>query len=67
MAKKSRSVVFTNATIDIEADEIVELRKDEMVTSSLSGVLKEWDGVDGISISIKHDSNYRVKPDEDEE
>lgn len=56
MAKKSKSVVFTNATIDIENDEILELKKDSENLFSLSAVLKDWDGVPGITISFKQDS-----------
>ena len=55
MAKKTAGVSFTNATIDISDDTITELKKDEITVSSLSAVLKEWDGVDGVSISIRRD------------
>ncbi len=53
MAKQVESVSFSNAQIDIAADEIAEMKKDEIVVSSLSEVLKQWDGIEGVSITIK--------------
>lgn len=65
MAKKTKSVVFSNAQIDLAADEILEIKKDEVVVSSLSALLKEWDNVPGVTISIKRDQNYQPVSEED--
>lgn len=55
--KSSMSVTIKNATLDVAADQIIEERKDnEVITSSLSKLLNEWNGVSGISITIKKDS-----------
>lgn len=55
MAKKSKSIAFTNATIDLRDMTIAELKKDSVVVSSLQDLLEEWDGVEGISLVIKQD------------
>ena len=67
MAKKSNSVVFSNAQIDLDADQICEIKKDEMIMSSLSALLKEWDGVPGITISIKHEQGYQPQAEASED
>lgn len=55
--KSSMSVTIKNATLDVAAGQIIEERKDnEVITSSLSKLLNEWNGVSGISITIKKDS-----------
>lgn len=54
--KSSMSVTIKNATLDVANDTIMEERKEEVITSSLSKLLKSWDGIDGISITIKKDS-----------
>ena len=56
MAKKTAGVTFTNATIDIADDTITEFKKDETIVSSLSAFLKEWDGQEGITLSVRQDS-----------
>lgn len=63
MGKKSSSVVFSNCEINVEEDEIVEIKKDETIISCLSAVLKEWENTPGLTISIKRDQNYQVLPD----
>ena len=54
--KSSMSVTIKNAILDVAADQIIEEREEEVITSSLSKLLNEWDGVSGISITIKKDS-----------
>lgn len=55
MAKKSKSISFSNATIDLEMRTIEELKKDSVVVTSLDEVLNEWNGLPGLSIMIKQD------------
>lgn len=60
MAKETKSIAFSNATIDLADDTITEYKKDSMTVSCLSEVLKAWDGVGGISLSIRTDENVQV-------
>ena len=55
--KESMSVTIKNATLNVEDDLIIEERKEEIIESSLSKLLKAWDGIRGISITIKKDSD----------
>ena len=55
--KESMSVTIKNATLNVEDDLIIEERKEEIIESSLSKLLKAWDGISGISITIKKDSD----------
>lgn len=55
MAKKTKSIAFSNATIDLEDMTITELKKDSVLVTSLDEVLKEWNGVEGISLVIRQD------------
>lgn len=55
MAKKSKSITFTNATIDLRDMSIAEMKKDSVVVSSLQEVLEEWDLVEGITLILKRD------------
>lgn len=64
MAKKTRGVAFTNATIDIDNDTIIEERKEEAMVSSLSETLKEWDKIPGISLTIRRDLQTTVGTDQ---
>jgi hypothetical protein len=57
MAKSSRSISFKNAEIDTEADTITETTKDDMKVFSLSNLLKSWNKIDGLSISIRLDED----------
>lgn len=56
MAKEGKSLIFKNAVIDIENGLIVEFTKDETFEYDLMKVLKDWSGIDGISISFKKES-----------
>lgn len=60
MAKQIQSISFTNATIDVAADEIAEFRKDDILTSRLSEVLKQFDGIEGVSLTIKRENVTQV-------
>lgn len=59
MAKISKSVSFKNATISISSEEmtITEYTKDDSKTYNLEKILKEWNQVDGISLTIKQDND----------
>lgn len=60
MAKKSKSISFKNATICIADGTITEYFRDESKTYSIEKLLKEWDGIDGISLSVKLDEDAPV-------
>ena len=68
--KESMSVTSKNAKLNVEADFTIEERKEEIIESSLSKLLQQWDGIRGISITIKKDSddvsNNNQKVDTDE-
>lgn len=57
--KDSRSNTFSKAiiTIDEETGDFIieEIGKDESIVNNLSEIIKQWVGVDGVSISIKRD------------
>ena len=55
MARKTFSVSFKNAEIDVEADTITETSKDDTKVYKLSSVLSEFDKIQGLTISIKKD------------
>ena len=55
MAKYSKSISFKNAVIDMSTRTITEEMKDDVRTFSLDKLLRDWDGIEGISILIKKD------------
>lgn len=57
MAKESKSVSFKNATINKEDMTITEFTKDDSKTYSLENVIEDWDGIDGVSLTIKRDDD----------
>lgn len=57
MAKASKSVSFKNATINKEDMTITEFTKDDSKTYSLENVIADWDGIDGVSLTIKRDDD----------
>ena len=68
MAKQSMSLSFKNATIDIEKDLITELpAKDVVNFYKLSDILKQWDKIEGISISFKKDDDVKSTEDDNGE
>lgn len=54
--KISNSNVFKNCVIDAESMTITEYNKDECNVFDLKKVLTDWEGIDGITISIKKDT-----------
>lgn len=62
MAKNSRGFKATNAMIDKENGKIVEYVKDGVNVYFIDKLLTEWNGVEGIGISITF--NQDREPDE---
>ena len=56
MAKLSKSTTFKNAVIDKNTMTITETIKDEEKVYSLAKLLEDWNGVEGISLTIKQDN-----------
>ena len=59
MAKFMKSVTFNNAMIDMGSMEIIEHDKagDETGRFDIHEVLQKWDGIFGITISIKQSAD----------
>lgn len=57
MAKASKSIAFKNAVIDKAEGTITEFTKDDTKVYSLDKVIEEWDGIEGISLTIKQDDD----------
>jgi len=57
MAKASKSITFKNATIDKTEGTITEFTKDDTKVYSLDKVIEDWDGIEGISLTIKQDDD----------
>lgn len=53
MAQINKTLVFKNATIDMQDKTITEYLKDETNVYKLDDVLNDWNKVDGITFSIK--------------
>lgn len=57
MAKSNKDLVFKNATINKENMIITEIDKEEVREYSLSKVLEEWDGIEGITVSFRYNED----------
>ena len=57
MAKASKTIAFKNAVIDKAEGTITEFTKDDEKTYSIEKLLTEWDGIEGISLTIKQDDD----------
>lgn len=66
MAKTVKSVSFSNAMIHLGEDSIVEDDKGNILKYSLSELLEEWNGIDGISITLKKNGYVLPREDDDE-
>lgn len=55
MAKISKSISLKNATITLGDMSITEVTKDNTRVYDLEKLLKEWDGIEGASLTIKQD------------
>ena len=69
MAKETKKIAFTNATIDLENMTISEYDRDgEEVVYDLREIMSEYSGVAGISFSLgKSEEINGYSPDEMEE
>ena len=63
MAQAKKAVAFKNAVIDVKDGTITEFTKDETNVYKLEDILAEWDGVEGISLTIQQ--SYDLPPVED--
>lgn len=54
--RKSNSITIKNATIDMENMTITEVNKDDQYMFDIKDVLGDFDGVEGVSLTIKKDS-----------
>ena len=68
MAKLQKTMSFTNATIDMEAGELIEYSKDgdPIGRFRLGEIFQTWDGVSGISLTVKR-TNEVFNSEEDGE
>lgn len=62
MAKRTKTETFKNAIIDMDDMTITETFKDDSKTYNIMDILKEWDNIDGVSLTIKRDAEI---PSED--
>ena len=61
MAKENRGFSATNCMIDAENMLLIETVKDGELTYDLNRIIRDWNGVTGISFSIK--LNQDIEPD----
>lgn len=57
MAKRTKSVSFKNAVISKDDMMITEYIKDDTRSYNLLNLIEEWNGVEGISLTIKQDDD----------
>lgn len=62
MAKSNKTVTYTKAVIDKENGTITEHLKDGDNVYYIDNILSAWDGVEGVSITIKKENEL---PSED--
>lgn len=55
--KLSKSIRLKNAMIDLEHGTVTETSKDDIKVYTLQKILKEWDKIDGVSITISKDDD----------
>lgn len=65
MAKASKSINFKNAEINKAKGLITEVTKDDTKYYSLSKLIDEWDGIEGLSITIKKDDEVESDVEDD--
>jgi len=64
MAKSKNEIKFTNAEINWDDKKIIESTKDGVLVYDLNKIMKEWDGKDGLSMTIFQ--NLEIEADETE-
>ena len=57
MAKTTKTTTFSKAVINTDDMTITERIKDDTRVYSIEKLLSEWNGVDGISLTIKQDND----------
>ena len=57
MAKLSKSISLKNAEINVDDMTITEVTKDDEKTYFLKKILQDWNGISGISLTIKQDND----------
>ena len=69
MAKKNISVSFRNATINLENMVLDEFdsKNESFESYSIYNILREWDQVDGVSITIKKDITLELQESEEQD
>lgn len=63
MASRNNSESYKKAMIDFENMEITEYDKNEIRTYNLNTILKRWNGIEGITLTIKTDED--ITPDKE--
>ena len=63
MAKTTKTTTFSKAVINTEYMKITEHIKDDVRVYSIEKLLSEWDGVEGISLTIKQDNELPSEED----
>lgn len=58
MAQHKKSVSFKNATIDVAAGTITEFTKDGENEYKIDDTLREFDKIDGISLTIQQTNEF---------
>lgn len=58
MAQHKKAVCFKNAVIDATAGTITEISKDGESEYKISDVLHEFDGIDGINLTIQQTNEF---------
>ena len=64
MAKKTKRLSINNCTIDYKDKKIIEETKDGVLVYDMDNVFLEWDGLDGIKLSLSQD--VEIPPDGEE-
>lgn len=57
MAKTTKTTSFSKAVISTNDMTITEYNKDDTKVYSIEKLLSEWNGIEGISLTIKQDSD----------
>lgn len=60
MAKIQKTMTFSNAMIDMSAMELIEHDKngDEIARFDLCDIFAQWDGIYGISLTVKQQNDF---------
>ena len=56
MAKTTKTTTFSKAVINTDDMTITEYIKDDVRVYSIEKLLSEWNGIEGISLTIKQDN-----------